>query len=192
MACASQSPHDMRHLLVVILLASCVDSSSDPQGDPPAPDDPEPEMQTPPDMPEPGTPTPATPDEVIARWQQCMTFADFQTANMANAWASMSTTSNQKCTSCHVTGSFSFMATTNAQQMFDVLKMDKYYLLEFVSLAPAAQGGGYDVIFNDKTIPSVAAGQVPYAEHPRFDATVGMNAARTFYTLTNARCATPI
>ncbi|HTL37009.1 MAG TPA: hypothetical protein VL326_27925 [Kofleriaceae bacterium] len=148
-------------------------------------------MQTPPDEPEPGTPTPATPDELIARWQQCMTFADFQTANVAPAWANMSTTLNQKCTSCHINGGWSFMATTNAQQMFDVLKTDKYYLLDFISIGPAEQGG-YQVIFNDKTIPSVATGQVPYAEHPRFTATAGMNATRNFYELTSARCSTPI
>lgn len=181
----------MRHLLVVVLLASCVDSSSGPETEPPT-TVPEPEMQTPPDETgDPGTPTPATPDELIARWQQCMTFADFQTANVAPAWSSMLTSSNQKCTACHNAGAFSFMATVDAQQMFDVLKTNKYYLLEFVSIAPAT-AGGYQVIFNDKTIPSVAAGQVPYAEHPRFNATAGMNAARNFYDLTSARCSTPI
>jgi cytochrome c len=180
----------MRHLLVAVLLASCADSPS-PEPEPPMP---EPEMETPPEMPDPGTPTPTpteTPDGVIARWQQCMTFGDFQTANVASTWANMSTANNQKCTSCHVNGGWGFVATTNAQQMFDILKADKYYLLEFITLASSAQGG-YQVIFNEQTIPAAGSGQAPYTEHPRFTATAGMNAARTFFNLTQARCSTPI
>ena len=178
----------MRHLIVAVLLASCVDSSSGPETEPPMT---EPEMQTPPEMPEHDTPTPETPDEVIARWQACMTFADFHAANMASAWSNMTTASNQKCTSCHVNGGSGFIATTNEQQMFDVLKMNKYLLLELVTLALTAEGT-YHVIVNDKTIPAAGSGQVPHAEHPHFDATAGMNATRMFYDLTQARCSTPI
>jgi hypothetical protein len=154
---------------------------------------PEPEMQMPPEMTEPddSTPTPESPDEVIARWQQCMTFGDFQSVNMASTWANTSTTTSQKCTSCHLDGGWGFIATTNAQQMFDLLKADKYYLLQFISLAPATQGG-WQVIFNELTVPAAGSGQVPHVEHPRFTATAGMNAARAFYQLTQARCSTPI
>lgn len=177
----------MRHLLVAVVLAGCVDSSTGPQDDPPAAE------PAPPEMPNPGTPTPTpeTPDSVIARWQDCMTFSDFQTANMANAWANMQTSTGYKCTACHASGGNGFIATTDAQQMFDVLAANKYYLLGHITLSPTAQGS-YEVIVNENTIPAAGSGQVPHTEHPRYDATAGMNATRMFYNLTQAHCSGPV
>jgi hypothetical protein len=173
----------MRHLLFAVLLASCVDSSGDPEEALPLPD---PEVAT----PDPGTPTPESPDDVIARWQQCMTFADFQSADMANSWAHMLSTGNMKCMNCHGTGAGGFIATTNAQQMFDVLKTQQYYLLQHITLAATAQGS-YQVVVDTNSIPEAGLGHAPHAEHPTFNASAGMTAFRTFFQLTQSRCAGP-
>ena len=152
-------------------------------------------MEPTPDEPTPAPPEPTTPNEgpeaVLLRWQQCMTLADFQAANMAGAWTSVATTpTNQKCASCHAVASYGFVATSNAQQFFDVIKADKYLLQAFVDVAAvASQPGAWQVIVDEQTIPGAGSGDIP--EHPRFNPAVGMTALRDFYQRTQARCAAP-
>lgn len=173
----------MRHLLVLVLVTSCVATDD---GQPPLPE--EPDAPTPPPD-EPTTPN-ENPEAVLLRWQQCMTFADFQAANMAGAWTSVATTTNQKCASCHGPASHGFVATSNAQQFFDLIKADKFLLLAFVNVAGiASQPGAYHVTVNEVTIPGAGSGDIP--EHPRFDPAAGMTALRDFHQRTQARCAPP-
>ena len=178
----------MRHLLALVLVASCVATDEGPPPDPvePTPDEPTPE----PEPEEPTTPNEG-PEAALLRWQQCMTFSDFQAANMAGAWTSVATTTNQKCGSCHAVASYGFVATSNAQQFFDVIKADKYLLQAFVDVSTvASQPGAYQVIVDEQTIPGAGSGGI--VEHPRFNPAVGMAALRDFYLRTEARCAGPL
>ena len=143
-------------------------------------------------MPEPPPPPPMPGDATAAlqRFQDCMVFADFQSANMAGAWSSLTTNNGSKCAACHVNGGFNFIVTADAQFFFDTLKSNKYYLLEHITVGQTAQGQ-YQAIVNETTIPAAGSGQAPHTEHPRFNAAAGMTATRNFYNLTQARCAAP-
>ena len=178
----------MRHLLVLALAAGCV-ATDEPRPLPESPDDPTPEVPTPDD---PTPPTTESPGDTLLRWQQCMTFADFQAANMAGAWTSVATTpTGQQCASCHQVASYGFVATSNAQQFFDVLEADVTLLSAFVDVTTlASQPGAYQVVVDEQTIPGAGSGDIP--EHPRFNPAAGMTALRDFHQRTEARCANPL
>jgi hypothetical protein len=183
----------MRQLLavgvfgVLGMLASCAETPSRGPDTTPPPEDPPADGPLPQDPPPPPDPM-----AVLATFQSCMTLADFQAANMPGTWGNMTTTTNTtKCVTCHVNGGNGFIASTNAQAFFNVLQTDKYYLLEFVTVAPSSEGG-YQVVADDHQIPSVGTGQAPHAEHPRFMATAGMAAVHAFVDATLSHCSAPI
>ena len=169
----------MRHLLLLALVAGCVEPTDDA---PLPPDEPPPAEPAPPQDPQEPT-TPNNPAASLEAWQQCMTLADFQASNMTGAWAGIVTTSptGMKCTSCHNGASYGFVATTNAQTFFDVLKTDLGMLQQFVDLTATG------VVVDEQTIPTAGTGRIP--EHPRFNAATGMAALRDFHQRTQMRCA---
>ena len=123
---------------------------------------------------------------LLGQWSGCMTLANFNTANMANAWGQMQTNNGDACQSCHVNGANGMIATQQATTMFGVISTNKYYLLQFFTVdltkTPA------QVVINTQSFLGVSQGKPPHVEHPTFNATTnqGMTALQTFYTSTMA------
>lgn len=174
--------------LVALLLAGCTQAED---GEPLEPPPEQEQPSTPPTTP----PSSETPSEaaqrVLGEFSDCMTFADFQTANMV-AWASVAATNNQRCVNCHVSGAEGFIASNQAQFMFDAIKQNKYLLLQFVTPDLTNGTTAAKMIVNQQSFQAVALGNAPHAEHPRFNPTTnaGISALQSFYTLTMQRIAT--
>jgi hypothetical protein len=109
---------------------------------------------------------------------QCIQFADFQIADMTEAWSTLGgSTSN--CSTCHSDAEYS----GNAQLFFDALKTRTYVQLKFFSFDG-------DVVVNEVTIPNVSKALAPYSGHPRFNPNAGMDAVGTLYGFTTTRLLT--
>jgi hypothetical protein len=151
----------------------------------------EPPPEEPPTVPEPpsGESLAQASERVLGQFRDCMTFADFQSANMAAAWAGLSAVNNQQCRNCHSTGGEGFIASDQAQQMFDTLKQDKFHLLQYVTVDLVNGAAAAKVIVNRRSFQGVGLAQAPHAEHPRFnpDVNQGMTALQAFYNLTMQR-----
>ena len=124
-------------------------------------------------------PPPPDPIQVLKTWSGCMTLANFNTAQMAQKWGALAA-NGQKCTNCHGSGAFAFIATTNAQTMFDMMTQHKDYLLKFFTV-----DGTGKVIVNTASITNAAT---VLDGHPRFDPlnNAGMQALQAYYTSTAA------
>ena len=140
-------------------------------------------------MPPPGETPAEAAARVLAQWQQCMTLADFQATGMAPAWARLGTQNSQTCTSCHAVGSNGFIATTQTEMFFEVIRNEKYLLLPFVTPDVTHGPAAAKMIVNDRLLSDVSSGAVPHAEHPRFSNpdNAGMTALRAFYDRTMQR-----
>jgi len=153
----------MRGLVCLLLATGCVTDFEKPL----EADEPIPEEQG--------------PGPVLGDYQafiKCIQFADFQIADMAEAWSTVGgTTAN--CKTCHNDAEYS----GNAQEFFDALKTRTYVQLKFF----AFDG---DVVVNDVTIPNVSKAVSPYAGHPRFNPNAGMEAVETLYGFTATRVLT--
>ena len=141
-----------------------------------------------PDAPPTTAPTidaaPAKPDAkaLLSTWSGCMSLANFQTANMAQAWGTLTTGSNQQCSNCHGTGAFGMIATTDETLFFKTVSEQTPYLVKFFS----ADVAGGKVIINTTSFKNAG---VTIAGHPRFDPEnhQGMTALKAFYDSTVAR-----
>jgi hypothetical protein len=127
---------------------------------------------------------------VVAAWSGCMDITDFHTANMAQAWGTLTTLEeNETCESCHVNGDMNFIATIQEQKFFDVISQHSIYLGEYFRVDPATEPANPSMIVN--TLPFVAVGtdQPGHIEHPMFDPinNAGMTALAAFYQLIMAR-----
>ena len=78
------------------------------------------------------------------------------------------------------------------QTLFDLVKANRYYVLQFVTVDLAQGAAAAKVVINRASFQSVGLGQAPHTEHPRFnpDTNAGMTALQRFYDLTMARIAT--
>lgn len=146
-------------------------------------------------------------------WSACMTLANFNAANMAQAWGNMQANNGERCAACHSTGGYGFMAsgiaTTNPNGgppgMFTVMSTDKYFLPMYytVDLSDTTRDASGKLInakmkFNEESFKGVAQNIAPHVQHPSFNYTnsQGINALKTFYTSTAAavaagNCGTP-
>jgi cytochrome c553 len=129
-----------------------------------------------------GPPVDASPMGDFGAFIQCMSYDDFVASNMAQAWASLASTDGATCTSCHTTDG---MFSGDAQRFFSDLKQRTYVQIQFFTFDRAQ--GIVDV--NTTTIPRVGKAVAPYAEHPRFNATKGIDATYDFHERTLARLA---
>ncbi len=180
--------HLLRAVLCSVTLLSCATTTEDGE-DPGLPE----EGSGSADLPPADEPTPESPAQaatrVITQWQQCMQFVDFQSANMAPAWAGLPTQQSITCRGCHETGGSGFIATTQAQVFFDALKTQKYTLLVFVTPDLSQGSEAAKMVINRPAFEGVATARAPHAEHPRFafPDNAGMAALRDFYDRTMAR-----
>jgi hypothetical protein len=124
---------------------------------------------------------------LLSQWSGCMTKANFDAANMANAWGNMTAQNNQRCSNCHAAGDGGFIATVDSQLFFDVISSNKYYMLQYFTVKlDLANTANSKIEINTKSFLGVSQGQDPHREHPRFNATTnnGMTALQAFYTST--------
>lgn len=165
----------------LILLTGCMGQIDSGQGGPGGMDDPgaQPDagITTP---PTPDAPPPLTAKQVMEQWSGCMTLADFQTANMTEAWSELAASNNQLCRNCHGDGGFSFITSPDENLFFTTISEHSFYLVKFFSVQ------GPDVVINTGSFQNAAT---TLASHPRFNASenAGMIALKTFYDATLAR-----
>ena len=152
-------------VLAFLLLAACVDQ--------------EPMLER--DEQE-GPPVDASPMGDFTAFISCMHLDDFIASNMATAWATLESPTGATCTSCHTADG---MFSGDPQKFFDDLKRRTYVQIQFFTYNRTQ--GIVDV--NTTTIPRVGKAVAPYAEHPRFNATKGIDATYDFHDRTMARLA---
>lgn len=130
--------------------------------------------------PTPDAPPALTPKQVLEQWSGCMTLTDFQTANMTEAWSTLTASNNQLCRNCHGEGGYSFITSPDETLFFTTITEHSFYLLKFFSVQ------GADVVVNTGSFQNAA---VTLTSHPRFDPTnnAGVIALKTFYDATLAR-----
>lgn len=130
-------------------------------------------------------------ERVIGDWQRCMELSDFQAAGMAPAWSGLRTQNGLTCAGCHATGTGGFIAIAQPEPFFNVIRQDKYMLLQFVTAELSQGAAAAKVIINQQSLSAVSSGSVPHAEHPRFTypENAGMTALREFYNRTQQRIA---
>jgi hypothetical protein len=111
---------------------------------------------------------------------------------MAQAWGNMTAQDNQRCSGCHASGGFGFIATPDSQMMFDVISQNKYYMLQYFSVKlDLVNSANSKIEINTNSFLGVSQGKDPHREHPKFNATTnnGMTALQAFYTSTAAAVA---
>lgn len=117
----------------------------------------------------------------FATFIACMQFEDFVAADMAGAWASVKSATGA-CTACHATDG---MFSGDARRFFDDLKHRTYLQVQLFTFDREADVVGV----NTETIPNIGKAVAPYVEHPRFNATKGLDATFDLYDRTLARLA---
>lgn len=117
----------------------------------------------------------------FAEFMACMHIDDFVASNMAGAWSAIASDSGT-CTSCHTADG---MFSGDAQRFFDDLKRRTYVQVQFFRFDRTRSA----VDVNTETIPAVGKALAPYAAHPRFNATKGIDATYDLHDRTIARLA---
>ncbi|MBA3393245.1 MAG: hypothetical protein H0T89_11395 [Deltaproteobacteria bacterium] len=149
---------------------------------------------------QPTTPPPAqsetlsqATERVLSAFAGCMTIDNFKAANMAQAWGGLEAEGNTECDNCHNSGAEGFMASRQANFMYDVISTKKYYFLQYLTVDLTQGPAAAKVVVNKASFLGVSNAQDPHREHPRFNANTnpGMTALNKFYTDTMARVNTP-
>ncbi len=128
-----------------------------------------------------GQPPPVDPIAKINEWSGCMKLADFETAEMAEAWNVLASVQNQRCANCHQAGLDTFLSGTgDATIFFNGLTSQRDFLLKYFTVDAMGQ-----VVINTA---SMANAGTTLPGHPRFNPTdnIGMTALNAFYTLVKA------
>jgi hypothetical protein len=137
--------------------------------------------------------------DLLAQWSGCMQFADFQTANMENAWANMNAPDGNPagtCKQCHANGDGAsyFVASTEedvtpvnptASVMFNYIATNRAYLSTFFTIDTTKTPNV--VTYNLAPFKVAAEGLTASGAHPMgFDPTngAGPQALMTFYQST--------
>jgi hypothetical protein len=129
-------------------------------------------------------------------WSSCLTLADFQTANMSQAWNGMQAEGNN-CNACHNTGYANFIVTNTVQGttppgFFTTISTVKEYMMMWFNVdlsVTGPDGKRGKMIINQQAFDGVSKRQAPHATHPSFNSTNsnGMTALRAWYDLTMAK-----
>jgi hypothetical protein len=128
---------------------------------------------------------------LLAQWSGCMTQANFDAANMADAWGNLTASNNQQCENCHVNAAEGFIASRQSLPFFTTIDTNKYYMLQYFTVDLTQGTAAAKIIINTVSFDGVSKGQPPHLEHPRFNATDnnGMTALKKFYDSTMASLA---
>ncbi|MGE0872324.1 MAG: hypothetical protein AB7P03_27445 [Kofleriaceae bacterium] len=132
-------------------------------------------------------------ERVLSEFAGCMTLANFQTADMAQAWGGLDAQNNTECDNCHATGGNGFLASRDEDFFYTYFSTKKYFLLQYLTVDLTAGAADAKVVINKASFMGVANAQDPHREHPRFDCSPndgctndGMTALKEFYDLTMA------
>jgi hypothetical protein len=126
-------------------------------------------------------------ERVLSAFAGCMTIANFNTANMANAWGNLNAQNNQQCENCHGNGGEGFIASRDANAFFGVVSTKKMFFLQYFTVDLTMGAAAAKVKINEVSFKGVATAQDPHREHPTFNATNnnGMTALKAFYDSTS-------
>lgn len=128
----------------------------------------------------------AATERVLSEFAGCMTYTNFQTANM-KAWGTVNAENNTQCRDCHVTGGEGFIASDLEQSFYNVVSQKKYYFLQYLTVDLTGGAAAAKVVVNETSFRGVNNAQAPHTEHPKFNLdNDGMTALRQFYDLTMA------
>jgi hypothetical protein len=166
---------------IALLVTGCIGAVPDPP--PPAYEQPDAAVAP---LPPDGPPPPSA-LMLLQQWSGCMTLANFQTAQMAQAWGTLLTSNGKQCQNCHGSGEYGFIATSNETLFFETVSKHSGYLAKYFS----ADVANSKVKINTASF-ELADGAV---DHPRFNvaSNQGMTALTTFYgaTVNRAACDAP-
>jgi hypothetical protein len=141
----------------------------------------------------PTTPTPQAgetlsqaAERVMAAFAGCMTIANFNAANMSEAWGNLTAQNNQQCENCHSNGSDGFIAVRQPQPFFTTVQTRKMHFLQYFTVELKNGAAAAKVIPNTVSFIGVGTNQAPHLEHPTFNPTnnQGMTALNNFYNAT--------
>jgi len=172
-------------LLTAVLLAGCMGSIPDPG---PGNTGTTPDAGTPP-VEVDAAPPPPDAKTLLANWSGCMTLANFQAANMTQAWGNLTTDGQKECSNCHGTGQFGVIISKDENLFFQLISQHSSYLITYFTVQ------GSEVVIDSAQFENAGVND---ASHPRFNPTTnaGMTALQTFYDSTKAAqaagtCGTP-
>lgn len=100
--------------------------------------------------------------DLMKQWSGCLTKTDFDTAQMATAWATQVNTSEGQCKQCHVNGTGNMMATPQDQYMFNAISMYRAYEMTFFQVDTTQN----KVVMNTTAFETAYDGGLD-GEHPR-------------------------
>lgn len=124
---------------------------------------------------------------ILKNWSGCMTLANFQAANMAEAWSNLTTSDGKQCLNCHDQGEYNFIASDDENAFFAGISQHSYFMLKYFSVDVASM----------KVIVSTASFASANAKvgHPKFNYTMnaGITALNAFHasTAANTACGAP-
>ncbi len=127
-------------------------------------------------------PPPIDPIAKIREWSGCMSLDNFNTAQMAQKWALLTTSTTQACKNCHGQGQAAFMSGVGqAEPFFTTITTQRDLLLKYFTV-----DGTGKVVINTASFKN--AGET-LTTHPKFAYAdnIGMTALQTFYDATLAR-----
>jgi hypothetical protein len=128
----------------------------------------------------PPPPPPFDAKALLKTWSGCMTQANFDAANMTQAWSTLAADNLQKCLNCHIGGAAGFYISNNATAFFSQISQNTAFLLKYFSVNTAEK----KVVINTAAFESANKIQ----KHPTFPLTnAGMTALQKFYESTLAK-----
>ena len=128
----------------------------------------------------PPPPPPFDPKVVLKEWSGCMTQANFNLANMTQAWSQLAADDGRRCVNCHTAGAAGFYISTNATTFFTQISTTTSFLLKYFSVNTAEK----KVVVNTASFQSANI----INGHPTFPLTnAGMIALQKLYDSTLAK-----
>lgn len=135
---------------------------------------------------------------VMNSWSSCLSLADFDTANMTQAWQGMQAEGNA-CNTCHNTGYANTIITVTKETiangppgMFTTIGTIKEFMImwfipDLTQTGPDGKKG--KIVINNQAFIGVSARQAPHATHPAFNwnNSNGKQALQAWYDLTMAK-----
>lgn len=124
---------------------------------------------------------------VLKQWTACMTMANFNSADMANAWGNMNAGNNETCEECHTNGGQGFVASQLATTFYNLVSTKRQYLSQYFAVDLTNGTAAAKVMINTVSFTQVGTNVPPHQEHPKFnpDNNQGMKALKKFYDATN-------
>ncbi len=125
----------------------------------------------------------------LREWSGCMKLADFNTAQMAQKWGALASSTAQRCANCHGSGLDSFITGQGAGAdpaiFFNAITTQKDFLIKYFTVDAMGNIIINQAAFNNAGVALPSQGT---SNHPPFNPTTnaGMDALMLFYTAAKA------